>query len=142
MVDKVREKFISVKKLKIIDNDKGKVMHALKKSETSFDKFGEVYFSKIEYNYVKAWKKHKNMTMNLVVPVGSVKFVFYNEQNKDFEEIILGPNNYSRITVLPNIWFGFKGLFKGNNLVMNLSNIEHDPSEVYRKELSEIDYKW
>ena len=62
--------------------------------------------------------------------------------NKDFEEITLGPNNYSRITVLPNIWFGFQGLFKGNNLVMNLSNIEHDPSEVRRKELSEIDYKW
>ena len=141
-MDKVKEKFISVKKLKIIDNDKGKVMHALKRSESSFDEFGEIYFSKIEYNSVKAWKKHKNMIMNLVVPVGSVKFVFYNEQNKDFEEITLGPNNYSRITVLPNIWFGFQGLFKGNNLVMNLSNIEHDPSEVRRKELSEIDYKW
>jgi len=138
----MNKKFISVKKLKIIDNDKGTVMHALKKSESSFDEFGELYFSNIEYNSVKAWKKHQNMTMNLVVPVGSVKFVFYNQQNNDFQEIILGPQNYSRITVLPNIWFGFQGLYKGNNLVMNLSNIEHDPSEVRRKELSEIDYKW
>ena len=138
----MNKKFISVKKLKIIDNDKGKVMHALKKSERSFEEFGEVYFSNIECNSVKAWKKHKNMIMNLVVPVGSVKFVFYNQQNKDFQEIILGPQNYSRITVLPNIWFGFQGLYKGNNLVMNLSNIEHDPSEVLRKELLEIDYEW
>ena len=138
----MNKQFISVNKLKIIDNDKGKVMHALKKSESSFDKFGEVYFSSIEFNSVKAWKKHKNMTMNLIVPVGTVKFVFFNQQAKDFKEIILGPTNYSRITVLPNIWFGFQGLDKGNNLVMNLSNIEHDPSEVDRKELLEIEYTW
>lgn len=136
------DKLISIQKLKIIGNDKGNVMHALKKSELSFDKFGEVYFSNIEYNVVKAWKKHKNMTMNLVVPIGLVKFVFYYQPNNIFKEFLLGPENYNRITVSPNIWFGFKGLEKGNNLVMNLSNIEHDPSEVDRKELLEINYQW
>ena len=61
------------------------------------------------------------MTMNLVVPVGKVKFVFYDEDKDIFDEHIIGKNDYFRITVFPEIWFGFlKSLDKKENLVMNL----------------------
>ena len=51
-------------------------------------------------------------------------------------------DNYYLLNVDPLIWFGFQGLNKGENLVMNFANIEHDPNEVERKSLSELHYNW
>lgn len=141
---------IKIKKtsLKIITSEEGSVMHSLRKSEEDFFGFGESYFSTVEHNSIKAWKKHERMTLNLTVPVGSVKFVFiydlnkYIGEGKEYEEIIISPNTYLRLTVPPGIWFGFKGLGKHINLISNIADIEHDPSEVERKSLSEIEYNW
>lgn len=133
---------ISEHKLAILNNVNGSVMHALKKSDSGFRNFGEIYFSNIKYRNIKAWKRHTKMTMNLVVPVGRVKFVFYSEEKNIFEEYILGENNYNRLTVNPLLWFGFQGMDEGKNLVMNIANIEHDPDEVERKNLMDLKYLW
>ena len=133
---------ISKHKLQIIENINGSIMHALKKSDLGFNGFGEVYFSQVKYRNIKAWKKHKRMTMNLVVPEGSVRFVFYNEKEKNFKEYKIGENNYCRLTVKPSIWFGFQGLGKGKNIVMNIANMEHDPNESERKDVSDLHYLW
>ena len=133
---------ISEHKLAILNNVNGSVMHALKKSDSGFRNFGEIYFSNIKYRNIKAWKRHTKMTMNLVVPVGRVKFVFYSEEKNIFEEYILGEDNYNRLTVNPLLWFGFQGMDEGKNLVMNIANIEHDPDEVERKNLMDLKYLW
>ena len=133
---------IEKNKLNIIDNINGPVMHGLKKSDASFKGFGEVYFSNIKYKSIKAWKRHLRMTMNLIVPVGTVKFVFYDQDKNIFEEHIIGNKDYFRVTVMPKTWFGFKGLGKYENLVMNFSNIEHDPDETERKEIHDFSYNW
>ena len=133
---------VTKNKLRIIDNVNGSIMHALKRSDNNFKGFGEVYFSHVKYKTVKAWKRHTRMTMNLLVPVGLVKFVFYNQEKNLFEEYEIGPNNYFRLTVEPMIWFGFQGLSEGVNLVMNFANIEHEPDEVERMNFSDIDYIW
>ena len=134
--------------LKIIKVDGGNVMHGLKSSDQSFKGFGELYFSWIMPNKVKAWKKHKLMTMNLIVPHGLVKFVIYNEQEPDkFNEVIIGNshekiNSYKRLIIEPNLWFGFQGISNMMSLVVNLANIEHDPDEVEKSDLRSINYVW
>ncbi len=130
------------KKLSEIQTDKGNVMHVLKENEDAFKKFGEAYFSWIKPKAVKGWKKHSKMTMNLVVPIGNVKFVFFNSNLEVNKEYIIGEDNYIRLTVPPNIWFGFKGLGLKNNLVLNISSILHDPDEVDTQELDKINYMW
>ena len=121
---------IKILKLKKFPTDGGDVLHFIKDGDVGFKNFGEVYFSNVKYGKVKAWKKHLNMTMNLVVPVGEVKFVFHLPESKNkFRVENIGLSNYSRIIVPPGIWFGFKGLSKNNNLVSNLANIKHDPQE-------------
>ena len=50
----------------------GDVLHALKSTEDDFHGFDEAYFSFVDHDSIKAWKQHLRMTMNLVVPVGSV----------------------------------------------------------------------
>ena len=133
---------IKITKLPIISSDLGNVMHILKKSDNSFFNFGEVYISEIYFNKIKAWKQHQTMIMNLVVPIGKVKFVFYDTLLNKFREEIIGPSNYSRITVPPKIWFGFKGLSDQKNIIINVSNILHDPNEQLTAPQEKFKYDW
>lgn len=120
----------------------GDVLHAMKKNDQGYSDFGEAYFSLVSKGFIKAWKRHKHMTMNIIVPMGNVRFVFYIEQTKEFQIYEIGIKNYARLTIPPEIWFGFQGLSTTPSLVLNISNIPHDPDEVERLELSEIKYDW
>ena len=126
-----------------IPTDGGDVLHGIKKNEETYFGFGEAYFSNINKGKIKGWKLHKDMTMNLIVPSGTVKFVFFDEKLKSHKELTIGRLNYCRVTVPPKIWFAFQGLDnKYPNLVFNFANLEHDPNEVIRKEINEIFYNW
>ena len=123
----------------------GDVLHAMKKSDAGYKSFGEAYFSSIHGGAIKAWKRHTRMVMNLVVPIGMVRFVFYLENQqlgRNFRVVDIGRDNYARITVPPGIWFGFQGFEKPHNLVLNLSSLIHDTAEVERKSVNEIKYDW
>ena len=54
-------------------------MKFIKQNDKNYIKFGEVYFSWIKKNYLKGWKFHKKMHMNLTVPVGKIKFIFFDK---------------------------------------------------------------
>ena len=74
--------------LKKIYHPKGDIYHAMKKSDEGYNGFGEVYFSTIHKNDIKGWKKHLKMTLNIVVPIGEIKFVVYNLDTKEFKKFI------------------------------------------------------
>ena len=80
------------------------------------------------------------MTMNLVIPIGEVQFNFYDEDKNLIKNIIIGEDNYCRITVPPKIWFGFKGLSSNTSYILNISDEYHDPSEVERQPLSFLNF--
>ena len=120
----------------------GEVMHALKQPEEGFTGFGEAYFSFVAPDAVKAWKRHKRMTMNVVVPVGRVRFVFHLQDGDAYRVEDIGVDRYARVTVPPGIWFGFQGLGESQNLILNIADIAHDPAEVDRLPISEIKYCW
>ena len=133
--------------LKIIKSEKGSVMHVLKNNDQGFSNFGEVYFSTVNQNVVKAWKLHKRMNLNLVVPFGAVLFAFLDVREKSSTvnqnfKIVFSHSSYFRLTVPPGIWFGFKGVSHGLNLICNVADIPHDPQEVLRKGIDEIDMDW
>ncbi len=120
--------------LRIIPGDSGDVMHAIKMQESSFHGFGEAYFSTVDKNAVKGWKKHHKMILNLVVPTGAIRFVLYDDRPdsrsyKSFQETILSKENYQRLTVPPGVWMAFQGLSDGLNMLLNVASIPHDPLE-------------
>lgn len=123
-------KYISLKK---ISNPLGDVWHAIKSSDSEYAGFGEAYFSFIDKGKIKGWKKHKKATLNLVVPVGEIKFFAYDEKQDDkhskLSSFTLSEENYFRLTVPSGIWLAFKGL-KERNMLLNVSDYSHDPSEV------------
>lgn len=132
---------VTLTRLKQIQHTKGDVFHAMKKSDDGFDGFGEAYFSTVNQDDVKGWKKHTKMTLNLVVPVGEIEFVVYDKNSKEFFSVKLSKNNYQRLTVKPNLWMAFRGVGE-YNMLLNLASVEHDPKEAINIDLSEIKYEW
>jgi dTDP-4-dehydrorhamnose 3,5-epimerase len=136
---------VIVTRLEIVDTPGGNVMHGMKETSPGFAGFGEAYFSQIDNNAIKAWKRHKKMTLNLMVPVGEIKFVLFDdrdESNVCFQEVIISKNNYCRLTVPPMVWMGFQGLAKEGSMLLNIADIEHDPDEVDRLKIDNLNYDW
>jgi dTDP-4-dehydrorhamnose 3,5-epimerase len=133
---------IIVKSLKIVKLSKGNVMHILKKDELKNWTFGEAYISKIKFGKIKAWKCHSKMTLNLVVPQGKVKFVFYSPNENRFKVITIGEKNYSRITVPPKIWFGFKGLGRSESIIIDMTNLRWNSKEQMNLKMNKIKFNW
>ncbi len=125
--------------LKKIYHPKGDLFHAMKASDVGYEGFGEAYFSNVSYNQIKGWKQHTEMTLNLIVVIGEIRFVIYDERT--FFNVTLSINNYQRLSVAPGLWVAFKGL-SASNMLLNLASIEHIPSESNNMALDGFDYDW
>ncbi|MEE9569832.1 MAG: dTDP-4-dehydrorhamnose 3,5-epimerase family protein [Candidatus Binatia bacterium] len=135
--------------LKQIPDERGRVMHMLRRDDPWFERFGEIYFSVVYPGVVKGWHLHKVMTLNYAVIVGRIKLVLYDEREDSptrgkLQEIFAGEDNYCLITVPPNVWNGFKGLGVEPAIVANCATEPYDPSEIVRSEpfSDRIPYDW
>lgn len=137
---------VSLHPLKQISVPKGDLWHALKSTDEGYAGFGEAYFTQIAQGETKGWKRHNSYVLNLVVMVGEVEFVIYDDRegSKTFGQFLsirLTPNgNYQRLTVAPGLWMAFHGVAKGHSMLMDIIPEPHNPEEASKKELSEIEY--
>ena len=123
----------------------GDILHYINSNDKNYCGFGETYFSEIKYNSVKGWKKHNEMTMNLICLLGEVQFIFALKDDSKhwvFFEYALQPSNNGVLNVPPGYFFCFKGLGKDYNLISNFSNLHHNEAEITRLPLDSIPYKW
>ncbi len=129
---------VVVQPLKQIRDERGAVFHMLKKTDSLFTEFGEIYFSLVHSGIIKGWHIHKKMTLRYAVVSGLIKLVLYDDRKDSHTrgvvmEIDTGPdNNYSLIVVPPGIWNGFQGIAKEVSIVANCADIPHDPEEIMR----------
>ena len=126
----------NTKKIKIIKNSKGNILKGIDKNNKYFLGFGELYFSWIKKNSIKAWKRHNKITSIFIVPVGHVKFVLF--ENGKFKSYIIGESKYKILRIRPNTWYGFKGISKNNNLILSLINQVHNDKEMDRMNLNDF----
>lgn len=138
---------VSITNLSQIEVAGGDVLHGMKLTDHGYSGFGEAYFSKISRGVIKPWKRHRIMTLNIIVPVGEIRFVLYDDRKNSssfdkFQEIIISTKNYCRLTVPPMIWMAFQGTGKSGGILLNIADIVHDPSEVDRKNIDEITFDW
>ena len=51
-------------------------------------------------------------------------------------------DDFNRLTIPPLIWVGFQGLAETDSILLNIANIEHNPQDVDRKNIEQINYDW
>ena len=140
---------VIVKPLRRIPDERGYIMHMLRSNDSEFEKFGEIYFSTIYPDAIKAWHLHKEMTLNYAVVVGMIKLVLYDDRsdsptNGEIQELFLGQENYQLVRIPPYVWNGFKAVGNQMAIVANCATLPHDPDEIVRKSPFDpsIDYDW
>jgi dTDP-4-dehydrorhamnose 3,5-epimerase len=140
---------VTVRPLRQILDERGKIMHMIRNDDPDFISFGEIYFSCVYPGVIKGWHIHKQMTLNYAVPFGTIKLVLYDDRLSsktcgEVQEIFLGPENYCLVQIPPHVWNGFKGVGTTPAMVANCSTIPHDPDEIERKRPDDpfIPYHW
>ena len=140
---------VIVTPLKQIVDDRGKVMHMMRKDSSVFSSFGEIYFSCVNSGAIKAWKRHKQMTLNCAVIHGEIKFVLFDDRINSptkgmIQELFLSPEDYCLVTVPPLVWTGSRGMSDNISILANCANIPHDPTESDHKTAfdTDIGYDW
>ena len=135
--------------LKQFVDDRGKVMHMVRRDMPGFSGFGEIYFSTINSGAIKAWRRHKQMTLNFAVPYGTIHLVLYDDRAHSptkgkLQEIILGENDYNLVTIPPMLWYGFSARDSNLSILANCASLPHDPEEVERLDpfAPQIPYRW
>lgn len=133
--------------LKRIPTPGGDVLGAMTSTDPGFAGFGEAYFSIAKPGAVKAWKSHRKMTLNLVVPVGTIRFVIHDNRDNSpshglVEQVTLSQSNYQRLTIPPMVWLGFQGIGAIDAMLLNVANIAHDPLEVDRQPPDAFPFDW
>ena len=146
-MDKINIDGVILTPLKKIIHPKGDIFHGMKESDTGYAGFGEAYFSTITKDEIKGWNRHKEMALNLVVPMGKVTFVIYDDKDgsnskENYFKVTLSQTNYQRLTVPPGLWLAFKGIGSSTNLILNVANMEHDSNELDRMDIGRVDYNW
>ena len=135
--------------LKRIPDERGTVLHMLKRTDPHFIEFGEIYFSTVYPGVVKGWHRHAEMTLNYACVHGRIKLVLFDDREGsptkgEIMEIFLGPDDYSLVQIPPGIWNGFKGMGGEVAIVANCSTQPHDPSRSIRLDPfdNDIPYDW
>ncbi len=140
---------VKVVPLRRIPDERGTVMHMLRRTDPHFQEFGEIYFSTVYPGVVKGWHRHREMTLNYACPFGRIKLVLFDERDGsptrgELQEHFLGPDDYSLVVIPPGVWNGFKGLSEPLALVANCCTHPHDPARSERLDpfRNHIPYDW
>src|ERR1700731_3037206 len=71
---------VNVVPLRRIPDERGTVMHMLKRTDPHFTESGEIYFSTIYPGVVKGWHLHHRMALNYACVYGRIKMVLYDDR--------------------------------------------------------------
>lgn len=128
MIDSVR-----VKKLKVIPDERGRLMEILRNDDEVFQRFGQVYITTTYPTVVKAWHFHKIQTDNVTVVKGMLKLVLYDPREGsstkgEVNEFFIGEHNPLLVQIPPQVYHGWMCISEQEAIAVNV------PTDVYNRE--------
>lgn len=142
---------VKVKKLKVIPDDRGRLMEILRCDDDIFIKFGQVYMTTAYPGVVKAWHYHKKQHDNFTCVSGKIRLALYDARprSKTFravEEFTLSLDEPAVVQIPPLVYHGFKCVGEDEAIVVNTITYPYNsqrPDE-YRVDACENDipYDW
>lgn len=121
---------VIIKKLKVVPDERGRLMEILRADDEFFEKFGQVYMTTTFPGVVKAWHKHEKQADNLACVGGMVKVVLRDARKgsptfNEIDEFFMGVHNPILIHIPAGIWHGWKCIGPEESVVVNV------PTEMY-----------
>jgi len=121
---------VKLKDLKVIPDERGRLMEILRADDELFEKFGQVYMTTAYPGVVKAWHYHKKQVDNMTVVKGMMKIALYDAREDsptrgEVNEFFLGDHNFKLIQIPKLVYHGFKCISQEEAIVVNI------PTQVY-----------
>ncbi|MBU0600462.1 dTDP-4-dehydrorhamnose 3,5-epimerase family protein [bacterium] len=115
---------VKAKKIRIIPDERGRLMEILRCDDEIFTKFGQLYLTTAYPGVVKGWHYHKVQCDNMVVASGMMKIVLYDSREdsptfKEVSEFFMGEHNQILLHIPPLVYHGFKCISEEEAMVIN-----------------------
>jgi len=151
MVNKKIIDGVTIKHLRLIPDERGRLMEILRTDDKEFTKFGQVYVTTAYPGVIKAWHYHKLQDDNMTVLKGMAKIVLYDNREGsstkgEINEFFVGEHNHILIHIPKLVWHGFKCISEDETIVVNIVTecYNYEQPDEYRKPPhdSDIPYDW
>ncbi len=141
----------NLKPMKVLADERGRLMEILRSDEEMFTKFGQIYLTTAYPGVVKGWHYHKKQVDNFVVVYGMMKIVLYDNRHGSpskgvVNEFFMGEHNPILLRVPAGVLHGFKCISEREAIVINIPTevYHHDVPDEFRMEAhtEQIPYDW
>jgi dTDP-4-dehydrorhamnose 3,5-epimerase len=140
-----------IKKLKIIPDERGRLMEILRSDDEIFDKFGQVYVTTVKPGVVKAWHYHKKQDDHFVCLAGVVRVALYDSRKKsptygEVNDYIMSLDDPFVVKIPRGVYHGFKGIADMESMILNVPTkaYNHKEPDEFRLDAfkNDIAYDW
>jgi len=141
----------AVKHLRMIADERGRLMEILRGDEELFSRFGQVYMTTTSPQVVKAWHYHKKQDDYIACVKGMLKLVLYDDREGSptrgrISEFFIGDYNPCLIKVPRMVYHGWKCISPEEAIVINIPTEPYDseaPDEYrFDPHKNDIPYRW
>lgn len=123
---------VQVKPLKVIPDDRGRLMEILRSDDPLFERFGQVYVTTAKPEIVKAWHYHKLQADHWVCLFGKARVGLYDPRadsptRGQVNEFIMTPEEPFLLKIPVLVYHGFKGMDPSReSMVMNIPTVAYN----------------
>jgi dTDP-4-dehydrorhamnose 3,5-epimerase len=142
---------VKIKKLRVIPDERGRLMEILREDDPLFKKFGQVYMTTTYPGVIKGWHYHKKQEDNITVIWGMLKIVLYDNRpdsptKGEVNEFFAGEYNPILVHVPVGILHGWKCISEKEAIVINTVTEAYDyknPDEFRTPyDTKDVPYDW
>lgn len=142
---------VQLKKLRIVSDERGRLMEILRCDDKFFQQFGQVYMTTAKPGIVKAWHYHKMQTDNFTCISGQMKLALYDARETSstylqVQDFIIDLDNPLLVQIPPYVYHGFKCISNKEAIVINTPTAayNHNHPDEYRVDpyKNDIPYNW
>lgn len=125
---------VKTKKLRVIPDERGRLMEILRRDDQVFTGFGQVYMTTAFPGVLKAWHFHKEQTDNFTCVKGRMRLGLYDgrEGSPTFgnvEEYTISLDEPILVQIPPGVYHGFKCVSDDEAIVINTVTVPYDPEK-------------
>ena len=142
---------VKTKRLRVIPDERGRLMEMLRSDDEMYTEFGQVYMTTTYPQVIKAWHYHKNQDDNIVAIVGMLKLVLFDDREGsptrgEVNEFFIGEHNPMLVHVPSNVYHGWKCISESEAIVVNIVtrpyDYEHPDEHRLPYDTDQIPYDW
>ena len=142
---------VKTKNLKVIPDERGRLMEILRQDDSLFLEFGQVYMTTTYPEVVKAWHKHEKQADNVACIQGMIKLVLYDPREnsstyKEVNQFLIGIHNPMLVQIPAGVYHGWMCVSQEEAIIVNIPteayNYEHPDEQRLDPHDNDIPYDW